>query len=112
MMCPVSALSGSPSVAPNLTHIPPSSIVPYHGEAVSRQKIITVNMITIIMMVIASAYAASSSLKPCLFSDPSSQESFWSNGPFNLSFSVSSLSLSLSISVPSFSLSEMEHTTH
>lgn len=37
------------------------------------------------MMVIASADAASSSLKPCLFSDPSSQESFWSNGPFNLS---------------------------
>lgn len=54
-------------------------------------------MITIIMMVIASAYAASSSLKPCLFSDPSSQESFWSNGPFNLSFSVSSLPRSLNL---------------
>lgn len=62
----------------------PSSVVLHHGEAVSRQQIIIVNMITIIIMVIASANVASSSLKPCLFSDPSSQESFWSNGLFNL----------------------------
>lgn len=76
-------------------NLQPSPVVLRRGEAVSKQQIITVNMITIIMMVIASVSSASSSLKPCLFSDPSSQESFWSNGPFNLPFSLSPPSHSL-----------------
>ena len=61
---------------------------------------VTINTITIIMAVIASARAASGSPKPCLFSDPSSQESFWSNGAFNLPLFSSLLLLPHSPSPP------------
>lgn len=53
------------------------------------------------------ANAASSSQKPCLRSDPSSQESFWSNGPFNLP--LSSLLFSPSLFPPSLCLKWSVH---